>query len=249
MRKDWMDHKLNALQKSLFEDRPAEFLFDVEKDPWETHNLANNPKYQVVLQKMRRQLANDILRSKDILFLPEYELELISKTTTPFQYRLSDKNYPIQEIFQAASLSGLRGKAIALQQVNLLKSTNKVVRYWAITGLRSQSPDVVKLFKTAIINSMKDEYPPVVITASAIAYQEFNHQLAEENLKKFSSSDQMHLALMAINYLLYIKNKEPFIDTIKSIHELKDRSYDVKAACLDFLGSLGLVPNTPNYEE
>jgi arylsulfatase A-like enzyme len=249
MRKDLMDGKLNSLQKSLFEERPAEFLFDIENDSWETNNLANNPKYKSVVKQMRNQLAKDILRSRDILFLPEYEIDLISKTTTPYVYRLSNENYPIQEIFQAASLSGMRGEKTALQQTELLKSKNKIVRYWASIGLRSQSPSIIKLFKQNILNSMKDDYPPVAITASTIAYQEFNNQTAKENLKLYINSNNMHLALMTINYLLYIKDKEPFINTIQSIRSLKDRSYDVKAACLDFLGSLGLVPNTPNYEE
>jgi hypothetical protein len=46
MRKDLAENKLNPLQKSLFEPRPAEFLFDIENDLWETKNLAENPEYQ-----------------------------------------------------------------------------------------------------------------------------------------------------------------------------------------------------------
>ena len=54
MRKDLAENKLNELQKSLFEPRPAEFLFDIENDLWETTNLAENPEYQPVLDKMRK---------------------------------------------------------------------------------------------------------------------------------------------------------------------------------------------------
>jgi ribosomal protein S8 len=54
---------------------------------------------------------------------------------------------------------------------------------------------------------------------------------------------------MAINYLLYTKNKEPFIETIRAVHKMNDKDYNVKAACMDFLGSLGLVPNNPEYRE
>ena len=96
---------------------------------------------------------------------------------------------------------------------------------------------------------MNDEYPPVAITASAIAWQEFSNILAEEYLKKYCVSENMDLSLMAINYLLYSTNKQPFLETIKSVHGMKGRNYNVKAACIDFLGSLGLVPNNSNYEE
>jgi hypothetical protein len=58
----------------------------------------------------------------------------------------------------------------------------------------------------------------------------------------------MDLALMAINNLIYTTNKQPFIDTIQAVRMKKKADYNVKAACLDFLGSLGLVPNNPDYE-
>jgi hypothetical protein len=59
----------------------------------------------------------------------------------------------------------------------------------------------------------------------------------------------MDIALMAINYMIYVNNKQPFIEAVRAVHKLAGRNYDVKAACLDFLGSLALVPNTADYEE
>lgn len=96
---------------------------------------------------------------------------------------------------------------------------------------------------------MHDTYPPAAVTAAAISYNEFNNAEAEESLKKFSSNENMDIALMAINYMLYVNNKQPFIETVRAVHKMNGRSYDVKAASLDFLGSLALVPNTPGYEE
>ncbi len=249
MRKDLSDNKLNPLQKSLFEDRPAEYLYDIENDIWETKNLANDPVYKPVLEKMRSQLKAEILQSRDILLLPEYEIGLIPSTTTPYEFRMSDTNYPVGEIYEAASLSGFRGKDFAAKQVKLLDHPNKIVRYWAIVGLRSQNSSDLKPFQNIIFKAMDDSYLPVAITASAIAYQEFSNPLASENLKKQSASTNNDLALMAINYLLYVENKQPFIETIKTVHESKGQIYNVKAACMDFLGSLGLVPNNTDFKE
>ncbi len=81
------------------------------------------------------------------------------------------------------------------------------------------------------------------ITASAIAYQNFNNESAAENLKNFRKNENEMLSLMAINYMLYVKNKQPFIASIKDVYANKNLTYNQKAACLDFLGSLGLVPN------
>lgn len=249
MRKDLAQNKLNPLQKSLFEDRPAEFLFDIENDPWETKNLASEPAFKAVLEQMRNQLKTEILHSHDVMFLPEYQIGIISKTTTPYAFRLDDKNYPVAEIYKAASLSGFRGKDIVARQIKLLEDPNNIVRNWVIIGLRSQSQKDLKPYAKEIINAMNDEYPPVAITAAAIAYKEFGNKAAEENLKKYCASENMDLSLMAINYLLYVPNKQPFIETIQTVYKMQDRNYNVKSACLDFLGSLALVPNNTDYEK
>ena len=48
---------------------------------------------------------------------------------------------------------------------------------------------------------------------------------------------------MAINYLLYVRDKEPFIATMQAIRTREDIDYAVSSASKDFLGSLGLFPN------
>ncbi len=249
MRKDLAENKLNPLQQSLFDARPAEFLFDIENDPWETKNLAADPSRVTILEKMRIQLKTEIIHSRDILLLPEYELGLIPVTTTPYEFRLDDKNYPVGEVYDAAILSGFRGKDTAAKQSKLLNSSNKIVRYWAMLGLRSQSPQDLKPYSKLILRSMTDLYPPVAITASAIAYQVFGDKTAEENLKKYFTGDNMDLMLMSVNYLLYTVNKKPFIATIQSLQKMKGINYNVKSACLDFLGSLGLVSNKSELGE
>jgi hypothetical protein len=93
---------------------------------------------------------------------------------------------------------------------------------------------------------MNDEYPPVAVTAAAIAWQRYGNALARETLKRFIANENPDLSLMAINYLLYCDQKQPFIETIKSVHDMTGKAYTIKAACMDFLGSLGLVPN--NFE-
>ena len=249
MRKDLAESKLNPLQKGLFEDRPDEFLFDIQNDIWETNNLVKDSTAQTTLIRMRKQLDDEVLNSRDVMFLPEYEVGLISKTTTAYEFRFCDENYPIKEIYKAASLSGKRGPDIAGKLIQLLKNENKIVRYWAAIGLRSQDSTVLKQYKPILLKLMDDQYPPVEITAAAIDYQIFNNEKAEEHLKTWCTSDNKDLALMTINYLLYVTNKQPFIETIKSVHGMNGRVYDVKAACMDFLGSLGIVPNNPDYAE
>ncbi len=249
MREDLAANNLSPLQESLFEERPPEFLFDIENDIWETKNLAEEPVYKAVLERMRYLLKEEVVRSRDVMFLPEYEIDLLSESTTAYEYRVDEDQYPVEEIAEAAFLSGFRGPEAIKQQINWLNSENKIVRYWAAMGLCSQHPDDMKPFSEVVIQAMEDEYPPVAVTASAIANGMFHNQKAEKKLKDFCASPDLNISLMAVNYLLYTRNKEPFVETIRRVHKMEDRNYNVKAACMDFLGSLGLVPNNPDYRQ
>jgi hypothetical protein len=248
MRRDLADGKLNPLQKSLFEERPAEFLFDIENDLWETKNLAEDPDYKNIIGIMREQLRSEILGSRDVMFLPEYEVGLLD-TVPAYEFRLNDEKYPLAEIHEAASLSGFRGKDITEKQVKLLSHQVKYMRYWGAIGLVSQKNEDLKSNAEEIIKAMEDDYPPVAVTAAAIAYQEFDNSRAFEKLKKYCDDENLDIALMAINYLKYMDNKEPFAETIKAVRKKPGLNYEIKAASVDFLGILGLVPNTPEYAE
>ncbi|MFV0589977.1 MAG: sulfatase [Draconibacterium sp.] len=249
MRSDYQADLLDSLQQSYFEERPAEYLFDIENDVWETKNRVGDPEYQTVLEKMRRQLDEEIFKALDVMFLPEYEIARISESETPYEFRQDKKKYPFRKIYAAASLSGKRGREIAAQQTALLQDKNAIVRYWGIMGLRSQKPEVLEDCRQQIENSMDDAYPLVSLGAAAISFQLWNNKKAEQILIESCQSENMDIALLAINFLIYTGNKEPFIETIKKVHEMPQRNYNVKAACMDFLGSMDLVPNNYEYRD
>ena len=92
---------------------------------------------------------------------------------------------------------------------------------------------------------MNDTYPPVSLLASSLAYNQFKSNIAEDKLTAFAENDNMNLALLAVNEILYFENKAPFLETIKKVHEIPDRNYNVKAACMDYLGLMGLIANVP----
>ncbi|WP_430814973.1 sulfatase family protein [Carboxylicivirga sp. RSCT41] len=248
MRKDLVQNKLNDIQKRLFEPRATEYLYDIENDKWELTNLANDPAHQELLNEMRQILKNEMLNSRDVLLLPEYELELIAKAQAPYDYRLSD-NYAIHEIMESVWLAGVRNKETAAGQIQNLSHANQVVRYWAAVGLRSQSKEILQGLEKELKQAMKDSYPPVAITAAAMVYNQFNDADAEAVLKQYLLHENDMLALLTIHYLMYIDNKTPFVETVRASREQEGRSYNPKAAAVDFLGSLGLIPNNPSYRQ
>ncbi len=249
MRKDYKENKLSSLQGSLFEARPAEYLFDIENDLWETRNLATDPEYNAVLQEMRGLLQSEVLQSRDIMFLPEYEISLLSNHTSAYEFRLDGVKYPLEEIYKVASLSGFRDKETTAAQAELLLNQNPVIRYWAAVGLRSQNPEDLTHYLQNLTKAVNDPYLPVAVIASSVMYRLNGSKTAEARLKELCLNDHNEISLMAVHSLLYLEKKEPFVETVHKAHKMEGRDYNVKAACMDFLGSLGLVPNNSDYRE
>lgn len=241
MRNDLENDLLNETQRKIFAPRPAEFLFNIEKDIWETNNLANDKDTYGILQKMRAELDERIIKSRDVHFLPEYEIGLISKNNTPYEHRLDDRKYPLGEIYEAASLSGKKGKTTLEKQIKLLNSKNKIVRYWASIGLMSQDKELLEKYTDQLTGFLQDGYDPVRINIATLLFEQSENTSTKKILIAYCKNDNMDLALMTINNLLYLNYKEPFIKTIQMVGKLQDRNQFVKGACKDFLNMTGIV--------
>ena len=76
--REWRDlaqaGKLNEAQAAFYQTRPPEQLFDIEKDPHEINNLADDPMFAQVLIEMRRELQSRIRSLPDVSFLAETAL-------------------------------------------------------------------------------------------------------------------------------------------------------------------------------
>ena len=77
MRKLYAEGKLNKEQAWFWSDqRPGEELYDLNVDPHETKNLADDPKYKGKVEKLRRILDNWIKETDDKGQYPESEAGL-----------------------------------------------------------------------------------------------------------------------------------------------------------------------------
>ena len=78
--KEWYklfnEGKLNDIQSQFFKPRLPESLFDIEKDPYETNNLASLNEHKKTLLELRESLNSHVISQPDLSFLPEpYFLE------------------------------------------------------------------------------------------------------------------------------------------------------------------------------
>ncbi len=108
--------------------RPIEELYDVQQDPWNERNLADLPDYQAIKQRMRRALLAWILDVRDVGFLPEEEMWARLDKSTPYELRMSEPQYPLQNLLRIALRVGAPGVGDLRPA---LTDREPGVRYWA----------------------------------------------------------------------------------------------------------------------
>ncbi len=70
-REQFQAGKLNPVQQAFFQPRPAEELYDVVADPYETKNLAGDPDYANTLADLRQRLVQRVKSLPDLSVYPE----------------------------------------------------------------------------------------------------------------------------------------------------------------------------------
>lgn len=242
MRKDLQNGKLDTTQSKIFEPRPAELLYDLKNDSWETTNLVGLDRYAPLLKEMRNSLQENIVSQVDVQFMPEYELQCLSEYSTPYEEKMKKGYYPIEKVLETALLVGRDDLMHTQKKISALKSANKFVRYWASNGLYNQRKNLSVGELRVIKTHLNDSYEPVKVTLAALLYDMHAAKGAEQLLKNAINPKEPDIALMAINYLLYSSNRKPFIEHVQEIQR-SEAPYKVKASALDFLDLEGLIPS------
>jgi N-sulfoglucosamine sulfohydrolase len=154
--------KLNDVQDRFFRTKPAEELYDTEADPWEVRNLADDPARRETLERMRGELRRWVLEIRDLGFLPEAELRTRFGSTPPhLAVRQDPKSYPLEKVFDAASLASLGDP----KSVELLDDSDSAVRYWGAVGCRVMG-DKAKAAAEKLLKALADASPSVRIAAA-----------------------------------------------------------------------------------
>ena len=135
LRERYAAGELNELQARPFAaQRPHEELYDLENDPFETKNLANEPRQQNRLAEMRNKLKSWMLETRDVGLIPEPILEDIGKAAgSKYEAMLQDNAenllFDLWELFESA-----RHKDVSRLRA-LANDEQPALRYWAVTWL------------------------------------------------------------------------------------------------------------------
>ena len=121
--------------------KPIEELYDLQKDPHEIRNLADNPVYIQQLKKMREAHYSWVRETRDIGLLPESEI-IEREALYGSRYgilRQKDSSSIMTRLSETAILASSGQDALPM----LLKAINDIdaaVRYWGVTGIGNLAP-------------------------------------------------------------------------------------------------------------
>lgn len=223
----------NAAQSAFWNAKPVEELYDTENDPWEVNNLANDPKYKEVLERMRAANKDWVTRINDTGFIPEADRVDRAGENAMYDYmRTGEIN--LQEIMDAAEVATL-GKVENIAKLkNYLKSEESAVRYWGASGLLilgdKATPAVEELKKVT-----GDKSANVVSVAAEALYNLGEKEVAKTALLSVLKNKNEFARCHALNVIDCIEEDSPeiqegVINMIANAESNTRNKYDMRSA-------------------
>ena len=152
-----------AQSRKLWEPRPFEELYDIQSDPHEQQNVANNQDLAAVKARLAKRLNRWILETRDSGFLTEPEMHRRSSAANAAQQSIltDDDTYPIASILAAADQASRPDSEL------LSGGSDPALDFWAIQQriIRNDSSDASRDF----LRTMLTSNTPIVRTAAAEA--------------------------------------------------------------------------------
>jgi arylsulfatase A-like enzyme len=231
--KAYLNGECNEIQSVFWNKKPVEELYDTENDQWEINNLANNPDYMEVLERMRAANKDWVTSIYDSGFIPEADRVERAGDLPMYDYMRSGKvNLP--EIINAAEIATL-GKIENIETLKTyLKSDESAVRYWGATGfliLGENAKPAINELKLAL----QDNSASVVSVAAEALYNLGETEIAKKALLTVLENPNEMARCHALNVIDCIDNESPemIAGVVKMINNAESNTrnkYDMRAA-------------------
>jgi arylsulfatase A-like enzyme len=231
--KAYLNGECNEIQSIFWNTKPAEELYDTENDPWEVNNLAENPDYKAVLERMRAANKAWVTSIYDAGFIPEADRVERAGETPMYDYmRSGEVNF--EEVINAAETATL-GKTENLETLKtFLKSDESAVRYWGATGfliLGENARPAINELKLAL----QDKSASVVSVAAEALYNLGEKEAAKKALLSVLENRNEMARCHALNVIDCINesSREMVDGVVKMINNAESNTrnkYDMRAA-------------------
>ncbi len=154
--------KLTAVQDAFFQAKLPEALYDLDADPHETINLAQDPAHQETLLRMRDRLNKRITSMPDLGFVPEaYLVEGAMTDPVTFGRRNQDQ---IKRLIETANYQLLTWEEAKPRIITAINDQDPLVRLWGLVAATSFGTEA-KEIASDVEKRLVDLEPLVVIRA------------------------------------------------------------------------------------
>ena len=166
--------------------KPFEELYDVENDPEEIANLADDPEYSDLKDQLRTQLFAWMIETRDLGLIDETEMIVRATGYDGVNYEVGAHCENYAHILATADFPRL-GETGRAKLMDRLDDPDSAVRYWAITGLMSYEVEDTVLQKIGPL--VQDESLSVSLAAADLLCQNNHTAGAMPALERALQSD------------------------------------------------------------
>jgi arylsulfatase A-like enzyme len=201
------DGKLNEAQLTYAgPTKPPEALYDTQQDPWQIRNVAGDPAYAPVLERMRKALHGWQVECRDLGFIHEWQAWKMSAGDRPLcEAARREEDYPLLRVLDTADRVGRDGQTEEF--VRRLSDADPTVRYWSAIGLRVAGRDAAAAAREALRLALQDPSLPVQVEAAGILAAHLEDRHALERLAGMLRGGDEHAALHAARTLQLLGEK------------------------------------------
>ncbi|MCC5936573.1 MAG: sulfatase [Lunatimonas sp.] len=205
------DGRLDSLQARFFSPKPVEMLFDVEEDPFEIRNLANEASFKPKLQQLRQRLNEVLLEKSDLGFLPESQL-VANAIEDPVAY---GRNYhsQLRKLLEINDLGTYSFEEAQGPLQHFLDAGTQLEKYWAITVASGFGVEAVPL-ASSIGKLRQDEDKMVVLRAIEFMGIAAEVDPVADLIELINGTTDPVEVLLALNTLVYFRDHTPFGKTL-----------------------------------
>ncbi|MAT68273.1 MAG: sulfatase [Planctomycetaceae bacterium] len=164
----WQAGGLPDHQAFYWQPHPAVELYDLQADPYELKNLADDPAHAETRARLDKALATHVIETRDLGFIPEGER--IRRARGKSLYKplpLGDqaKADTAAAAFQAATTA--TDLSVGAADVGaMLADADSAVRYWGALGLKFRGAAAVSQFTEQLGQALADPSPSVRVAAA-----------------------------------------------------------------------------------
>ena len=198
--------ELNEIQSAFFEDRTPEMLFDIEADPYETKNLANDPEHKATLLDLRNRLNTWVKGMPDLSFYPEHHL-IREAFYNPVAFGQKHKK-EIEKYIEIADLGLLNFREAENSISQALDSSDPWERYWAIIVCSSFGEQAIGMETT--IREISSDDPELINKVRAAEFLGIVKKLDPSSVmtNALYTSEKPSEALLILNSIVLMNSSD-----------------------------------------